>query len=937
MNSTEKWDNWLNIRLNKRQIVPSNQKPAQPILFIIHDIYLSGSQLFLVRFLEWIKQNQPLPLEITIGISRNEIGVYGDGGKFILDRLEKCGVVHFVNPHTKLPENVDAIRGGNYSLIYVNTCTLGGLLNSIGKINTPIIVHVHELSFWIKYKLGIEKFNLLLEYNPHWIACSNAVKNNLLNFCNLPSQKIEVIHEFIPFVDDLSQQSSLRQKVRKELKIAENTFVLASCGTIDWRKGGDLLIPLVVLLQKKLPHHNFVCIWIGSLTTEVENEMRYVIEQAGIQQNIMLLGSKTNALDYMSAADAFLLLSREDPFPLVMLEAGACRLPVIAFDGSGGASEFVESDAGMLAPYLDLEAMAQNVVRLFENTELRKSMGDRAYAKVKNLYNENILAPKIVDLIKRCQQHEVMPVHQPVHQVKVSVIVPNYNHASYLRQRLDSIYQQTYSNFEVILLDDASSDGSQEILKSYAAKMPNTVLVENNSNSGSVFHQWQKGVSLAQGEYIWIAESDDFAAPTFLESLVQIMDKNPNVGLAYAQSNLVDGQGGILGKATGWTADLDSERWSQPFINHGQDEIGKFLIQKNTIPNASAVLLRKTVLLKCGLVDTSFRLCGDWLQWIKVLSQSDIAFVPECLNFWRQNTSNARVASAGTLEWVEGEKVLNYACEILNYSEAEKHNIMLKFLRRCWQWQKEFIEQTAVHDFQIFNFTSKDLETVTESYVDLLPIADSIGNDWIESPYYEDAEKFLYVFWDEGQPFKKLFDQLDLTHVVELACGHGRHGEKLRGKAKKLTMMDINDSNIDFCTQRFQDASDFAVIRNNGVDFQPVPDNSVTSIFCYDAMVHFDHRLILSYLRDTGRILISGGLALYHHSNFPNYSSKHYGQNPHARNYMTQELFRKYATESGLKIREQIVIDWGGEKNLDCITLLEKPVINSISERIKAT
>jgi hypothetical protein len=66
--------------------------------------------------------------------------------------------------------------------------------------------------------------------------------------------------------------------------------------------------------------------------------------------------------------------------------------------------------------------------------------------------------------------------------------------------------------------------------------------------------------------------------------------------------------------------------------------------------------------------------------------------VPECLNFWRQNTSNARVASAGTLEWVEGEKVLNYACEILNLSAAEKQGIMLSFIRRCWQWQKEFID-----------------------------------------------------------------------------------------------------------------------------------------------------------------------------------------------------------------------------------------------------
>jgi hypothetical protein len=170
------------------------------------------------------------------------------------------------------------------------------------------------------------------------------------------------------------------------------------------------------------------------------------------------------------------------------------------------------------------------------------------------------------------------------------------------------------------------------------------------------------------------------------------MDKNSNVGLAYTQSNLVGSQNSILGKATCWTADLDSDRWSQAFINHGEDEIRNFLIHKNTIPNASAVLLRKKVLLECGLVDISFRLCGDWLQWIKVLSQSDIAFVPECLNFWRQNTSNARVASAGTLEWVEGEKVLNYACEILNLSAAEKQGIMLSFIRRCWQWQKEFID-----------------------------------------------------------------------------------------------------------------------------------------------------------------------------------------------------------------------------------------------------
>jgi hypothetical protein len=96
------------------------------------------------------------------------------------------------------------------------------------------------------------------------------------------------------------------------------------------------------------------------------------------------------------------------------------------------------------------------------------------------------------------------------------------------------------------------------------------------------------------------------------------------------------------------------------------------------------------------VIEQPFRLCGDWLQWIKILADSDIAFVPECLNFWRQKTSNARVKSAGTLEWIEGEQVLTYACDILNLSEAEKANILLRFLQQCWQWQREFIEKTII-------------------------------------------------------------------------------------------------------------------------------------------------------------------------------------------------------------------------------------------------
>ncbi|MBR4876258.1 MAG: glycosyltransferase family 2 protein, partial [Rhodocyclaceae bacterium] len=127
-------------------------------------------------------------------------------------------------------------------------------------------------------------------------------------------------------------------------------------------------------------------------------------------------------------------------------------------------------------------------------------------------------------------------------QPKVSVIVPNYNHAPYLRQRLDSIYQQTYQNMEVILLDDCSSDASVEILMEYAQRFPDrTICRFNDANSGSVFQQWKKGLEVASGELVWIAESDDFCAENFLAEQVRAF-QNSAVRLSFCKTKFVAGE-----------------------------------------------------------------------------------------------------------------------------------------------------------------------------------------------------------------------------------------------------------------------------------------------------------------------------------------------------------------------------------------------------------
>lgn len=228
---------------------------------------------------------------------------------------------------------------------------------------------------------------------------------------------------------------------------------------------------------------------------------------------------------------------------------------------------------------------------------------------------------------------------------KVSVIVPNYNHARYLEQRLQSILNQTYQDFEVIYLDDASTDNSNEVFAKFADH-PKVRSIINTTNSGSPFKQWNKGIQHAKGDYIWIAESDDYAELTFLETLVPIMEANLNVGLAYCQSREVDAEGSQRGLLTWWTDSLSHERWNHDFQNNGTDECRNYLFFRNTIPNASAVLIRREMMESAGYAEESMSLCGDWITWIRVLLHSDIAYSAKALNYYRFHNSSVRAKAS---------------------------------------------------------------------------------------------------------------------------------------------------------------------------------------------------------------------------------------------------------------------------------------------------
>ncbi len=225
---------------------------------------------------------------------------------------------------------------------------------------------------------------------------------------------------------------------------------------------------------------------------------------------------------------------------------------------------------------------------------------------------------------------------------KVSVIIPNYNHAAYLPKRISSVLSQTYQDFELIVLDDCSNDHSREVIRSFAARDKRIQTVFNDVNTGSPFAQWNKGVSLAQGMYIWIAESDDYAASRLLEKLVAKLERYPAVGVAYCQSYVVNASGEVIDTMQGWTDSLDTQHWAQDYLADGAEENRKFLFHKPTIPNTSAVVFRKARYEAIGGAAANMVMCGDWLHWIKMLEGSEVYFVAEPLNYFRRHEATTR-------------------------------------------------------------------------------------------------------------------------------------------------------------------------------------------------------------------------------------------------------------------------------------------------------
>ena len=508
-----------------------------------------------------------------------------------------------------------------------NTSVVGEVVEALSQAGIRCLSLIHELPVLIRQQGLEDSIARIAAHADRVIFPAHFVEQRFIALQPVPEHRRAVrpqgLYRRNPYRDT---RAAIGLAVRQELGLAGTDRVVLGVGFGDRRKGIDLFAQVA---RTVCAARSDVCfVWVGPVDEAELAGHAEVVEPLRASRRLILAGPRDTADRFYVAADVYLLTSREDPFPTVVLEALDVGVPVVAFAEGGGYAELLSEGWGTLVPMADGTAMAEAVIEMLARPEPARQRFAEAAERM--VYERFIFSDYVRDLLAWLGESVA----------QVSVIVPNYNYAHYLKPRLESLLRQTRKPREILFLDDCSSDDSLAVATAVlsAGDIPYR-LVRNADNQGC-FRQWLTGIDLAGGDLVWIAEADDVAEPRFLEQLVPCFE-DPAVVLAYAQSSQIDEHDQVLAPDyLAYTEVIDGEKWRSDYQREGLDEIRDSLIVKNTIPNVSAVLMRKPDLTAIAPRLVELRNAGDWWVYLRLLERGKIAYRRAVLNRHRRHAGS---------------------------------------------------------------------------------------------------------------------------------------------------------------------------------------------------------------------------------------------------------------------------------------------------------
>lgn len=589
------------------------------IVVVSHDAHPHGAQFLALGIVRALCNDLHLSVEVLL---------LGPGR--LMGEFQKLARVHDLSLSTPSEianvANDFARRGFNKAI--VNTTVSGSIIPVFAKVGIESVSLVHELPGVIRGNNLETQAVQIAEYAKAIVFPAHIVAEGFQQFAKIEIEKTKIYPQGLYRRNSWRlQKDAAKIKLCNELNLNLNTKIVLTVGYVDHRKGVDLYVESALRILSERELVDFI--WVGHWDITIQKEIEETLSSSPYKNRIHFVGYNPDTSLFHAASDVYALTSREDPFPNVVLESFEVAVPVVAFKGTGGAAVLIDKVGGFLAPQFDIKKYSDLICKLLDDNDLSQKLGEEAQVYL----DENFAFRPY--LFKLC---DILGISLP----KISVIVPNFNYEQYIEKRLSSIVNQSMPIYELIILDDKSTDQSIKRISDWLVSTNTDArVISNKTNSGNVFKQWNIGVSLSKGDYVWIAEADDLSDVGFLETVLFPLVED-NVVISYCESFQMNAQSQVVSRNyQDYLKNVSEEKWQNSYIENGLDECRYALAVLNTIPNVSAVLFKAEIIkyiLNYHLEEImEYKRAGDWVVYMRTLAHGNIKYSSKVLNYHRRH------------------------------------------------------------------------------------------------------------------------------------------------------------------------------------------------------------------------------------------------------------------------------------------------------------
>jgi glycosyltransferase involved in cell wall biosynthesis/GT2 family glycosyltransferase len=641
----------------------ADSRPA--VLFVSHDGERGGAQYLLLRLIESLRARGDMRCAILMkggGPLRAEFEALGP--TFVIDDLASAGWP-LVDATRFAVKRITA--RGNVHVALCNTVAAADVGEALASEGLSVAAYIHELPTSISMYGADAATKAMASVTRRIIAVSEAVRDGLSSGYQIPAGDIEVIHTGLR-----EQKRDLlnRKALFERYGVPEAKHLVVGCGMVHARKGTDVFVQAAQAISTG-DLKDSIFVWVGG-DQESDQVRRWALHDAkrlGLGDRIFFLGQIGDALSFIKEADVLVLTSREDPYPLVVLEALEVGTPVVCFDGAGGAPELIRQGGGAVVPYLDVAALAQAAGEFLTDDEKRARAKAEGAALRSSLTWERYVE-RISDRLLSLSIHgeSIRQGRRPPQQSvadDLCVVIPSYNHARYIEAAVDSVLAQSLRPREIRIIDDGSSDGSPELLRAMASEeLGIHVTTRHNIGAHATINE---AISATSCRYVAILNSDDRFHPLRFESMMPLLTGPDANHVAFSRIRFIDEEN-RPGRADWYDEGL-------AFLNSDMP-LWLALFRRNVVMTTSNIVADREALMRLGAF-RPYRYCHD-IDFLLRAARSGlkIGFLDATLCDYRMHTANTISESAARLAIEEGYLV----AEHLAVGDAELTPAQLSFL-----------------------------------------------------------------------------------------------------------------------------------------------------------------------------------------------------------------------------------------------------------------